>query len=134
MTEPAPRQGHVSDVGNTDKKPSKWWLAVLAFVNFLFVETVFVVLGLTLYVPKSSVPGEATEVVLLDAIIFVPLAFVLSLLLLIPILRTLQLRNQVWAASVASWLPGVAVGVLFHYLGMYTNFFHLFMPIARLLE
>jgi hypothetical protein len=58
----------------------------------------------------------------------------MSLLLLIPVLRTWQLRDPATAALVGSWLPGVVIGVLFYWLGMYTNFFQMFVPIARLLE
>lgn len=116
-------------------KPSHLWLILLFITNFIMCEVVFAILGFAFLVPASEVPGETREGIALTALFYVPVAFVVSAVVLVPVLRLLQLRgrDRVWAASCGSWLPGTALGAVFYLLDTYTRAFHVFTPVVRVL-
>jgi len=106
---------------------------LLVITNFIMCEVVFAILGFALLLPASEVPGETREGIALTGLLYVPVAFVVSAVVLVPVLRLWQLRDRVWAASLGSWIPGTALGAVFYVLDTYTRAFHVLTPVVRVL-
>jgi len=108
-------------------------IAFQVIINFVVVEVVFILLRLVLVVRQSALPGEALADVFLTAVVYVPLVFGMSLLVLVPVLRAWHRRSWFGVNAMPSWLPGATLGVVLYVLDRYTMVFHLFTPIARAL-